>query len=62
MSSRRICIKLRFLVMVKNLTVRWRDLGLMGSHMVFVHGEEKLPGVSEHSHMENCMEALFGLK
>jgi hypothetical protein len=34
----------------------------MGNHMVFVHGEDNLPGVSEHSRMENYMEAHFGVK
>ena len=42
------------------MTGKWKDPGLMGSHMGFVYSKDKAGGESEHSLMENYMEDRCG--
>ena len=42
--------------------MRWKDPGLMGSHMGFVYSKEKNTEGSEHSRMDNYMEDHAGCR
>jgi len=59
MSSRRLSIQSG---RCSVLTVRWKDPGLMESHMAFVYSKDQSTGGSEHSRMDNYMEDHAGFR